>query len=49
MQDIKFNRQTFWSGDNYKCQYCGKILPTKELNMDHVIPRDRGELLLGRM
>ena len=27
---------------DYKCQYCGKKLPTKELNMDHVIPRDRG-------
>ena len=42
MQDIKFNRQNLLERDDYKCQYCGKILPTKELNMDHVIPRDRG-------
>ena len=28
--------------DDYRCQYCGKNLPAKELNMDHVVPRDRG-------
>ncbi len=42
MQEIKFNRQNLLERDDYKCQYCGKILPPKELNMDHVIPRDRG-------
>ena len=42
MQEIKFNRQNLLERDDYKCQYCGKNLPTKELNMDHVIPRDRG-------
>ena len=42
MQEMKFNRQNLLERDEYKCQYCGKELPTKELNMDHVIPRDRG-------
>lgn len=42
MQEIKFNRQNLLERDDYKCQYCGKSLPPKELNMDHVIPRDHG-------
>lgn len=42
MQEMKFNRQNLLERDEYKCQYCGKNLPAKELNMDHVIPRDRG-------
>ena len=42
MQEMKFNRQNLLERDDYKCQYCGKKLPTKELNMDHVVPRDRG-------
>jgi len=42
LQDIKFNRQNLLERDDYRCQYCGKNLPNKELNMDHVIPRDRG-------
>ena len=42
MQEIKFNRQNLLERDNHRCQYCGKNLPPKELNMDHVIPRDRG-------
>jgi len=42
MQEMKFNRENLLERDDYKCQYCGGKLPTKELNMDHVIPRDRG-------
>ena len=42
MQEMKFNRQNLLERDEYKCQYCGKSRPAKELNMDHVIPRDRG-------
>ena len=42
LQEMKFNRQNLLERDDYRCQYCGKNLPTKELNMDHVIPRDRG-------
>ncbi len=42
MQEMKFNRQNLLERDDYRCQYCGKNLPSKELNMDHVVPRDRG-------
>ena len=42
LQEMKFNRQNLLERDNHRCQYCGKNLPSKELNMDHVIPRDRG-------
>jgi 5-methylcytosine-specific restriction endonuclease McrA len=42
MQEMKFNRQNLLERDEYKCQYCGQSRPVKELNMDHVIPRDRG-------
>ena len=42
MQEMKFNRQNLLERDEYKCQYCGKNFPPKDLNMDHVIPRDRG-------
>ena len=42
MQEMKFNRQNLLERDEYKCQYCGMNLPPKELNMDHVVPRDRG-------
>ena len=42
MQEMKFNRQNLLERDDFRCQYCGKNLPVKELNMDHVVPRDRG-------
>jgi len=42
LQDIKYNRQNLLERDDHRCQYWGKNLPHKELNMDHVIPRDRG-------
>ena len=42
LQEMKFNRQNLLERDDHSCQYCGKNLPNKELNMDHVIPRDRG-------
>jgi len=28
--------------DNYTCQYCGHKFKSKDLNIDHVIPRSRG-------
>ena len=49
LQEMKFNRQNLLERDNHRCQYCGKNLPSKELNMDHVIPRDRGEGHRGKM
>ena len=42
MQEMKFNRQNLLERDDFRCQYCGKNFPVKDLNMDHVVPRDRG-------
>lgn len=28
--------------DKYECQYCHKLFPTEELNIDHVIPQHHG-------
>ena len=42
LREMKFNRQNLFERDGYRCQYCGGSFPAKELNMDHVVPRDRG-------
>ena len=41
-KDIKFTRQTVFERDEYTCQYCGDRFDSKELNLDHVIPREKG-------
>lgn len=42
VQEIKFTRENLFERDDYRCQYCGKRHKAVQLNMDHVIPRDRG-------
>lgn len=42
MREMKFNRQNLFERDDYRCQYCGGSFGPKELNMDHVVPRDKG-------
>lgn len=39
---VKFNRRNIFARDKNKCQYCGKKYPTRELSLDHVIPRSIG-------
>lgn len=41
-QDIKFCRETVFERDKFTCQYCGKRFENHELNLDHVIPREKG-------
>ena len=41
-QEVKFTRDNLFERDNYRCQYCGDTFEAHQLNMDHVIPRDRG-------
>jgi 5-methylcytosine-specific restriction endonuclease McrA len=36
----KLSRSEVFSRDHYTCQYCGR--QTKELTLDHVVPRRRG-------
>ena len=42
LQEMKFNRQNLLERDDYRCQYCGKTFAPKQLNMDHVLPKDKG-------
>jgi 5-methylcytosine-specific restriction endonuclease McrA len=41
-KEVKFTRHNIFERDKNMCQYCGKVFDRKELNLDHVIPRDRG-------
>jgi 5-methylcytosine-specific restriction endonuclease McrA len=42
VQEVRFNRDNLFERDDYRCQYCGNHFPDDQLNMDHVIPRDKG-------
>jgi 5-methylcytosine-specific restriction endonuclease McrA len=42
MKEVKFTRRNIYEHYRHRCCYCGKHLPTTELNLDHVIPRSRG-------
>jgi 5-methylcytosine-specific restriction endonuclease McrA len=39
---VKFSRINVLTRDNFTCQYCGKKLPVRKLNYDHVVPRCQG-------
>ena len=41
-KELKFTRNNVFERDKHRCQYCGKVFDRKELNLDHVIPRDYG-------
>ena len=41
-KDVKFTRQNVFERDNYTCQYCNQKLEAKQLNIDHVRPKDKG-------
>jgi len=41
-KEVKFTRQNVFERDNHTCQYCRKKFDRKELNLDHVVPRERG-------
>ena len=39
---IRLSRKNLMLRDEHQCQYCSRHLPTRELNIDHVLPRSRG-------
>ena len=39
---VKFTRHNIFERDKNMCQYCGGTFERKDLNLDHVVPRDRG-------
>ena len=41
-QQVKLNRRNIYGRDGNRCQYCGKGFSTKELTIDHVVPRVQG-------
>ncbi len=41
-RDIKFSRENIIARDKNCCQYCGKFFPTKELQIEHVLPKSLG-------
>src|SRR5438445_8650876 len=41
-KEVKFTRHNIFERDRNTCQYCGGTFDRKDLNLDHVIPRDRG-------
>jgi len=41
-KEVKFTRHNIFERDKNTCQYCGGAFERKDLNLDHVIPRDRG-------
>ena len=43
-KEVKFTRHNVFERDNNTCQYCGKVFERQELNLDHVLPRDKGGL-----
>jgi len=41
-KEVKFTRHNIFERDKNTCQYCGEQFDRRDLNLDHVIPRDRG-------
>lgn len=40
--EVRFSRRNVFLRDKFVCQYCNKVFPESQLNLDHVIPRDKG-------
>ncbi len=41
-KELKLTRNNGVERDKNQCQYCSKVFPREELNLDHVIPRHYG-------
>jgi 5-methylcytosine-specific restriction endonuclease McrA len=41
-KEVKFTRHNIFERDKSTCQYCGRVFDRRDLNLDHVIPRERG-------
>lgn len=41
-EQVKLNRRNIYARDGNQCQYCGKHFSTRELTLDHVVPRVQG-------
>jgi 5-methylcytosine-specific restriction endonuclease McrA len=41
-QTRALSRKNILLRDRNSCQYCGQVLPSSELTLDHIVPRSRG-------
>lgn len=41
-QDVKFTRMNIYEHYGFQCCYCGHKFPTRDLNLDHVVPKSLG-------
>ena len=41
-KEVKFTRHNVFLRDKYTCQWCGNPFSERDLNLDHVHPRDKG-------
>lgn len=41
-RNVRLTRQNIYLRDKNTCQYCGRIFPRADLNLDHVIPVSQG-------
>ena len=39
---VRFSRHNIYMRDSNTCQYCGQLFDRSDLNLDHIVPRDRG-------
>jgi len=42
MLPLGVTRRGVLKRDNFACQYCGRMQPSSDLTLDHVLPRSRG-------
>ncbi|MDB6077563.1 MAG: endonuclease [Akkermansiaceae bacterium] len=40
--EVRFTRRNVFLRDKFTCQYCARIFTENDLNLDHVMPRDKG-------
>ena len=45
---VSCNRTNIIWRDNNQCQYCANYFPEDKLTMDHVMPKSRGGIMLGK-
>jgi len=41
-KELKFTRHNVYERDKNTCQYCSKVFDRADLNLDHVLPREKG-------
>jgi 5-methylcytosine-specific restriction endonuclease McrA len=41
-KEVTFTRHNIFERDQNTCQFCGRVFDRKDLNLDHVLPRDQG-------